>query len=88
MTLEVGALDTQFLNAQNWQTTARLTRPLGRRVFLQPSSSTSKTLANDDTWSDLVKIADNVDSRDDLLEARASARDAILALGRASAMAR
>jgi hypothetical protein len=82
----VGALDTQFLNAQNWQTTARLTRPLRAAGVPAAVVLDLETLANNDTWSDLVEVTGaDVDSRDDLLEARASARDAILALGRASA---
>jgi energy-coupling factor transporter ATP-binding protein EcfA2 len=81
----VGALDSTFLNAQNWQTTVRIAAPL--RAAGAPAAIVLDldTLAQNDAWSEIVGMADLPQpDRERILMARAAARDAIVACGRAA----
>lgn len=78
-----GALDTTFLNAQNWQTTWRVAAPLRNAGVPVAVILDLETLASNEAWSDLVAMTGaSPDLRDELFSARVAARDAISDLGR------
>jgi AAA domain, putative AbiEii toxin, Type IV TA system len=78
-----GALDPVFLNAQNWQTTLSLAKPLRQAGVPAAVVLDLDTLAADDIWPDLVAMGEpSNEDRDRILTARAAARDAIKECGR------
>ena len=78
-----GALDPVFLNAQNWQTTLSLAKPLRQAGVPAAVVLDLDTLAEDDIWPDLVAMGKpSNEDRDRILAARAAARDAIKECGR------
>lgn len=81
--VEGGAPDIQFLNAQNWQTTVRLAKPLRSAGVPTAVILDLDTLAEDAHWADFVAMAAVTNERRDrILSARSQARDAIRACGR------
>jgi len=80
-----GALDAAFLNAQNWQTTERLASPLRAAGVPAAVLLDLDTLANDAVWPEMIAMGQpSLADRDRILQARAAARDAIIACGRAA----
>lgn len=78
-----GALDSAFLNAQNWQTTVRIASPLRAAGVPAALILDLDTLAQDTPWADIVAMGDLVlNDRERILAARAAARDAINECGR------
>jgi hypothetical protein len=78
-----GALDPVFLNAQNWQTTLSLASPLRQAGVPAAVVLDLDTLAEDDIWPELVAMGKpSNEERDQILTARAAARDAIDECGR------
>lgn len=78
-----GALDPVFLNAQNWQTTLSLAKPLRQAGVPAAVVLDLDTLAEDDIWPDLVAMGEpSNEDRNRILMARAAARDAIKECGR------
>jgi len=81
-----GALDCSFLNAQNWQTTVRIAGPLRAAGVPAAVILDLDTLAVDEPWAEIVAMGGpTLEQRDQILAARAAARDAILACGRPAA---
>jgi hypothetical protein len=79
----LGALDSAFLNAQNWQTTVRIAAPLRAAGAPTAIILDLDTLAQDDAWSEIVGMASPVQAEHDhIFRVRAAARDAIIACGR------
>lgn len=77
-----GAKDAEFINAQNWQTTAKIAAPLRAAGVPTAVVLDLDTLARDDTWSSLIEMACLSDAdKNRLLGARASAGAAIKAAG-------
>jgi hypothetical protein len=78
-----GALDPIFLNAQNWQTTLSLAKPLRQAGVPAAVVLDLDTVAEDDVWPQLVAMGTpSSEERDRILTSRAAARDAIKACGR------
>lgn len=83
-----GALDSVFLNAQNWQTTVNLARPLRQAGVPAAVVLDLDTIAEDVVWPELVAMGEpSNEERDRILTARAAARDAIRECGRTAAEA-
>lgn len=79
-----GATDAVFLNAQNWQTTVRISGPLRAAGVPAAVVVDLDTLVVDEPWAGFVAMGDPVPAdRDRVLNARAAARDAINECGRA-----
>jgi hypothetical protein len=77
-----GALDTAFLNAQNWQTTVRVAAPLRSAGVPAAVILDLDTIATDGPWVDLIGMCDlSLDDKNRILRRRAEARDAIRDLG-------
>lgn len=78
-----GALDSVFLNAQNWQTTVNLATPLREAGVPSAVILDLDTLTEDAAWPDLVAMANlSTEDRNRILQVRSEARDAIVECGR------
>lgn len=79
----IGALDSTFLNAQNWQTTIRIAAPLRAAGVPTAIVLDLDSLAQNDAWTEIVDMANRPHGdRERILTTRAAARDAINACGR------